>query len=65
MTRLYLAVYQRNGEPAWGEIVLPDGSEVLSIDSLDVPGRGSTLGLVVKRDDGVYLETLNWGEVSA
>lgn len=57
-SKLYVATYTPSGAAAWAEWTLPTGSEILSIDGMDVPGRGPVLGLIIKRPTGVYLETI-------
>jgi hypothetical protein len=42
------------GQAAWGKWTLPTGSTLVGMDVLD-----GTLGLIISRDDGVFLETVN------
>ena len=61
-SRLYMATYAPNGAVSWHEWTLPGDTEILSMDTIEVPGRGPVLGLVIKRPSGVYFETIALSE---
>jgi hypothetical protein len=60
--RLFVATYAPNGVASWSEWTLPGDAEVLCMDTIEVPGRGPVLGLVIKRPTGIYLETVALSE---
>lgn len=63
MRRIYVYAFDHDGSgektlASWSEWSLSPGAVPLSIDVLNLPGQGPTLGITVKRDDGVTLETV-------
>lgn len=59
---LFMAAYAPNGAASWHKWTLPEDSKVLCMDTIEVPGRGPVLGLVIQRPSGVFLETVALSE---